>query len=81
MRGLMFGVQAGSALLFYQTVVHEGEPVGAGCHKFIIRTDLMFQRDTPCCDSESDVTAFRRTYRYACFQLSPFSCDVLGAQC
>ena len=52
-------VEAGSVLLFYQNIVHEGEPVGAGSMKYIIRTDLMFQRNHPFCDSDSDVEAFR----------------------
>jgi hypothetical protein len=52
-------VEAGSVLLFYQNIVHEGEPVGAGCTKYIIRTDLMFKRDRPFCDSEKDRQAFR----------------------
>jgi hypothetical protein len=47
-------VKAGSALLFYQTVVHEGEPVGAGCEKFIIRTDLMFERTVGDDDDDDD---------------------------
>ena len=40
-------VRKGTALLFFQDVVHEGEPVGGapGEHeKYIIRTDLMFAR-------------------------------------
>ena len=51
--------KAGSCLLFYQTVVHEGEPVGAGQRKFIIRTDLMFEREVLSCDSATDVLAFK----------------------
>eukprot|EP01043_Picozoa_sp_COSAG02_P001567 COSAG02_NODE_33_length_50286_cov_83.550760_34_plen_445_part_00 len=52
-------VEAGSVLLFYQNIVHEGEPVGMGSMKYIIRTDLMFRRNNPFCDSASDVEAFR----------------------
>ena len=52
-------VEAGSVLLFYQNIVHEGEPVGPGNTKYIIRTDLMFRRDTPLCDTDSDKVAFR----------------------
>lgn len=52
-------VEAGSVLLFYQNIVHEGEPVGSGSTKYIIRTDLMFRRDRPFCTSASDVEAFR----------------------
>ena len=52
-------VEAGSVLLFYQNIVHEGEPVGAGSMKYIIRTDLMFRRDHPFCDSANDTEAFR----------------------
>ena len=51
-------VEAGSVLLFYQNIVHEGEPVGVGHSKYIIRTDLMFQRDTPRCAAPEDVEAF-----------------------
>ena len=36
-------VKVGNALAFYQNIPHEGEPVGAGCAKYIIRTDIMYQ--------------------------------------
>ena len=50
---------AGSCLAFFQDVPHEGEPVGPGAEKYLIRTDLMYRRDPPVCDSPQDVEAYR----------------------
>jgi len=49
----------GSALVFYHAIVHEGEPVGVGGRKYIIRTDVMYEREVPICDAPNDVEAFR----------------------
>lgn len=36
-------VARGTALAFYQNIPHEGEPVGDGEAKYIIRTDIMYE--------------------------------------
>ncbi len=41
-----------AAFAFYQDLPHEGEPVGTDCAKYIIRTDIMFRRTPPVCDSD-----------------------------
>jgi leukotriene-A4 hydrolase len=51
-------VRPGSVLVFDQTLLHEGEPVGAGQEKYIIRTDVMFTRTPPICTGEKDVRAW-----------------------
>lgn len=38
--------RTGMALVFYHHVVHEGEPVTQG-RKYVLRTDVMYQRQTP----------------------------------
>jgi hypothetical protein len=45
-------VRTGTALAFYQNIPHEGEPVGEGCSKYIIRTDIMFEVSarSECCE-------------------------------
>jgi hypothetical protein len=52
-------VRTGSALLFYQDIPHEGEPVGPGCAKYIIRTDVFYERQERICDSPADREAYR----------------------
>ena len=58
----------GKALIFSQELVHEGVPP-KDCHvKYIIRTDVMFSRVPPICDSDNDVEAYemhRRGQEYA----------------
>lgn len=51
-------VRAGETLLFFQDVPHEGAPVGAGCVKHLIRTDIMYRREPPVLDSPDDAKAF-----------------------
>ncbi|KAJ1634602.1 hypothetical protein T492DRAFT_972124 [Pavlovales sp. CCMP2436] len=48
----------GRALVFYQAALHDGEPVGQGAAKFIIRTDIVYRRRTPICVTEADVRAY-----------------------
>lgn len=52
-------VRPGHALLFYQDVLHEGEPVRDGCEKYIIRTDIMFKRVPPICTEPQDIQAYK----------------------
>ena len=49
----------GTALMFAQHVAHEGAPVGPGCEKLIIRTDIMYERHPPLCDDEAGRDAYR----------------------
>jgi hypothetical protein len=56
--------RAGRALVFYQAALHDGEPVGAGCAKRIIRTDILYRRREPLCVGEADVRAYE-LYRRA----------------
>ena len=53
-------VRKGTALLFFQDVVHEGEPVGDGAEheKYIIRTDLMFARHPKVVATDRDREAY-----------------------
>eukprot|EP01101_Sappina_pedata_P005167 TRINITY_DN2314_c0_g1_i1.p1 TRINITY_DN2314_c0_g1~~TRINITY_DN2314_c0_g1_i1.p1 ORF type:complete len:337 (-),score=79.31 TRINITY_DN2314_c0_g1_i1:63-1073(-) len=48
----------GRCLIFYHTQLHEGVPVGKGCEKIIIRTDVMYERVPRMCDSPQDKKAF-----------------------
>ena len=48
----------GEALAFYQDVPHEGEPVGPGCMKYIIRTDIFYERTPRELDTAADQEAF-----------------------
>ena len=52
-------VAAGSCLVFFQDIPHEGEPVGAGGEKYLIRSDVMYKRAPAVCDSERDREAYR----------------------
>ena len=45
---------AGHALFFFQDTLHEGEPVGAGHCKYIIRSDVMFERSPRVLDAPHD---------------------------
>jgi 2OG-Fe(II) oxygenase superfamily len=50
--------QEGAVLMFHQDVPHEGVPVGPGSAKYIIRTDIMYQRTPPLCDDPSGRAAY-----------------------
>jgi len=50
--------RVGSLLSFSQHLMHEGEPVGDGCTKFIIRTDVMYKRTPAVCTSPKDLEAY-----------------------
>jgi hypothetical protein len=45
-------------LVFEQSLVHEGVPPAQPHIKYIIRSDVMFQRDPAICDSPQDVAAY-----------------------
>jgi leukotriene-A4 hydrolase len=49
----------GSALVFYHAIVHEGELVAPDAEKYIIRTDVMYKRETPICNQPNDIEAFQ----------------------
>jgi len=49
--------RAGRFLIFEQSLVHEGVPPLGEC-KYIIRSDVMFRRLIPLCDSPQDKTAY-----------------------
>lgn len=55
---------AGRALGFYQATLHDGEAVGPGCAKYIVRTDILYRRREPLCVSAADVRAYE-LYRRA----------------
>ncbi len=48
----------GRMLIFHQSLVHEGVPSDQPHQKFIIRSDVMMQRQNPLCDSAADREAF-----------------------
>eukprot|EP00038_Savillea_parva_P011084 m.194973 g.194973 ORF g.194973 m.194973 type:complete len:352 (+) comp19349_c0_seq1:138-1193(+) len=48
----------GRALFFFHNLVHEGVPPLQGEVKYIIRSDLMYHRSPPICDSPNDRAAF-----------------------
>lgn len=52
-------VKAGDVLFFYQTIVHEGQPVAPGHEKYIIRTDVMYRRTPAICTAPNDIAAFK----------------------
>jgi len=45
-------------LLFFQDTLHEGEPVGEGHSKYMIRTDVLYERRPKLFDSDKDREAF-----------------------
>lgn len=49
----------GDTLVFRQDMPHEGEPVGEGCTKFLIRTDIMYRRVNPVLVEEKDKRAYQ----------------------
>lgn len=49
----------GRILVFDQDLVHEGVPPSDPHNKYIIRSDVMFQRTPPACTSERDVEAYK----------------------
>ena len=50
--------ELGRALVYYHQTLHAGEPVGAGCAKYCLRTDVMYERSPPICTEPKDVKAF-----------------------
>lgn len=48
----------GDVLAFFQDLPHEGAPVGEGCAKYIIRTDVMYERRPALCDTPQEREAF-----------------------
>lgn len=62
--------RAGSATVFYHNVFHQSQPiVGPGTTKYIIRSDVMFERTPNLATSEVDVDAF------AMYQRAEFIAD------
>ncbi len=49
---------AGRMSVFFHQIMHEGVPVGAGCRKDIIRSDVMYRRRDPVCKTAQDREAF-----------------------
>lgn len=49
---------AGRLLLFHQSLVHEGVPPISPHQKYIIRSDIMFSRTPPICNSAADQAAY-----------------------
>ena len=50
---------AGRMLIFHQSLVHEGVPPTFPHVKYIIRSDIMYTRTPPICDSTTDREAYR----------------------
>ena len=50
--------RAGEAVAFFQDRVHEGQPVAEKAVKYIIRTDIMYERRPALCDSPAEREAF-----------------------
>lgn len=50
--------KVGRALCFFHNILHEGCAVDPGCEKYIIRSDLMYDRTPAICCSPKDVEAF-----------------------
>lgn len=57
---------AGRVLVFEQSLVHEGVPPVQPYLKYIIRSDVMFQRSPAICDSPQDVAAYALLMKVAC---------------
>lgn len=51
--------RAGSALVFFQDLPHEGEPVGEGGTKVVLRMDVMYERRPRVCDGPHDREGYR----------------------
>ena len=54
----------GRCLVFYHNLVHEGTAPAPGHVKYIIRSDLMYERRDPICARPQDVAAYE-LYREA----------------
>lgn len=54
-------------------VLHAGEPVGAGCVKYNLRTDVMYGRDPPACTEPKDLEAFSLYQQVCCRPHEPIS--------
>eukprot|EP00656_Telonema_subtile_P031132 TRINITY_DN34111_c0_g1_i1.p3 TRINITY_DN34111_c0_g1~~TRINITY_DN34111_c0_g1_i1.p3 ORF type:complete len:121 (+),score=30.11 TRINITY_DN34111_c0_g1_i1:292-654(+) len=48
----------GRVLTFFQNIVHEGCPPVNGTVKYIIRTDIMYERRPALCDTAQDKQAY-----------------------
>eukprot|EP00049_Salpingoeca_infusionum_P010076 m.170607 g.170607 ORF g.170607 m.170607 type:complete len:146 (-) comp14535_c1_seq2:1501-1938(-) len=48
----------GEAIAFYQDLPHEGAPVGDGHEKYIIRTDIFYERVDKICTAPNDIKAY-----------------------
>ena len=73
---MVFPVAAveGAALIFAQNLPHEGEPVDEGCTKYIIRTDVMYERVDKRCDSSVHREAYK-LFREAKLAEADKECD------
>ena len=49
---------AGRTLVYWHEVMHAGEPVGDGCVKYCIRSDVMYRRTPAVCAEPHDLEAF-----------------------
>lgn len=56
--------KAGAATVFYHNIFHQSQPiVGCGVKKYIIRSDVMFQRTPKLCTKQVDIDAFEMYQR------------------
>lgn len=46
-------------VVFYHNILHQGVALGPNASKYIIRSDVMYERTPPICTKDSDVEAFR----------------------
>jgi hypothetical protein len=51
--------KAGRMVIFHQSLVHEGVPPLAEHQKYILRSDVIFQRTPPICDNADDREAYK----------------------
>jgi leukotriene-A4 hydrolase len=49
----------GTTLIFRQDIPHEGAPVGVGRRKLLIRTDVMYERETPIFNDAVGLEAYK----------------------
>ena len=58
-------------------MLHAGQTVGAGCHKYCLRTDVMYVRAKPTCTEPKDLLAYDLVQQARAFEAAGAPMDAL----
>uniref|UniRef100_A0A7S0J6S5 Fe2OG dioxygenase domain-containing protein n=1 Tax=Calcidiscus leptoporus TaxID=127549 RepID=A0A7S0J6S5_9EUKA len=69
--------KAGRAVIYWHQTIHAGERVGAGSHKYCLRSDVMYERVPKACVTPQDLEAYELYQRARELEASGATMDAL----